>query len=533
MAIDDEKIPTVVLAGRPNVGKSTLFNRLLRRRRAITDSRPGVTRDPVADRALIGGRPVRLVDTGGFKLDTEGDEGFDAAVRARALEEIQKADVIVLLLAAGDFTPEDEEFISLLRPFADRLVAAVNKTEGGRREAEAWNLLAQGFEQVHMISAEHGDHVGDLVEAIGKKLGLGTWDLGLDTPPYPAQGGGEDDGKWGGEGNLQREEGEGESHQGGSAQRSARVGGADDGGAQIFAPLPNNGMVIAPPHDSSSPNSPFPGPIKIALIGKPNSGKSTLSNALTGSASSLVSEIPGTTRDVLEGVFRWRGADFVVLDTAGIRRRAKVEDRVEYYSVTRAVGAIDEADLVFLVVDAEEGLCEQDKKIAALACERGRGLIIVYNKWDKMEGVKNALAAVTDRTRFVFPQMAYAPIAALSAARGEGLEKLLDTALRMKRQLERRIETSTLNEALGRWLAERPPPVGPVTRFKVRYAVQVSANPVRFVVFASRPGAVKSAYVSYLENKARKELGFSLVPIHIEVRASSKKKPAGGKARGR
>ncbi|MDR1058849.1 MAG: 50S ribosome-binding GTPase, partial [Treponema sp.] len=244
---ENSRLPLVVLAGRPNVGKSTLFNRLLHTRRAITDPTPGVTRDPVAMDTRIGGKPLRLMDTGGFKLERDGDEdgeALDAMVVERTLAVLREADVIVLLLEAGELTAEDEEFIEILRNRQDRLLVAVNKTEGGRRAADSWNLLSYGFEKIYMISAEHGDHVGDLEEAIARRL---------DEAP-------------------------------------TGVPGEVPGGT----------------------------PIRIALLGKPNTGKSTLSNRLTASASSLVSDIPGTTRDVVEGSFIWKNRDFLVLDTAGI-----------------------------------------------------------------------------------------------------------------------------------------------------------------------------------------------------------------------
>jgi GTP-binding protein len=191
---------------------------------------------------------------------------------------------------------------------------------------------------------------------------------------------------------------------------------------------------------------------------------------------------------------------------------------------------MDEADVVILLVDAQEGLADQDKKIAALAHEKGRGLIIALNKWDTMPPLKNALAAATDRIRFLFPQMEYAPVVPLCALDGTGLEALLNAAQRLHSQLVRRIETSALNQALEKWLREYPPPIGPQTRFKVKYAVQVSDNPVKFVFFVSRPQAVSEAYVSYLKNRIRRDLGFSQVPLGIELRPSGKARPrsAGG-----
>jgi GTP-binding protein len=442
--VEYRNLPTVVLAGRPNVGKSTLFNRLLHKRRAITDPTPGVTRDPVQADGVIAGHPLRLIDTGGFKLDTGGTD-IDTLVVAKTLETIKQASLIVLLLEAGEITAEDEEFINLLRPYRNRLIAAVNKTEGGRREADSWNLLAYGFDKMVMISAEHGDNIGELEREIISRLDF------------------------------------------------SKIEKAADG----------------------------PRAIRVALLGKPNTGKSTLSNRLTSSNASMVSEVPGTTRDVVAGSFNWKKNNFVILDTAGIRRKAKVTENIEYYSVNRAIKTIDEADIVFLMIDAEEGLSDQDKKIAALAHDKGRGIVMVLNKWDKMPGIKNTFQAAKDRIRFLFGKMEYAPIVPLCAKDGTGIDKLLNTAVAMYGQLETRVETAALNQALERWLVEYPPPAGPHTRFKVKYAVQSSANPVRFIFFVSRPHAVSEPYIAYLRNKIRKDLGFSLVPVAVQARPSA------------
>jgi GTP-binding protein len=449
-------LPIVALAGRPNVGKSTLFNRLLHKRRAITDPTPGVTRDPVAMDTVIRGKLVTLVDTGGFKLDLDRDSSageLERLVVEKTMEILEKADLIVLLFEAGDISLEDEEFIDRLRPYQEKLIAAVNKTEGGRREAEAWNLLSYGFEKVYMISAEHGDNIPELEEAIVSRL------------------------------------------------------------PQTEAPDSSTDEEQTQPRDDV---------IRIAILGKPNTGKSTLSNRLTSSSASIVSDIPGTTRDVVEGSFTWKKRDFQVLDTAGIRRKSKVNENIEYYSVNRAIKAIDDADIVFLVIDAQESLTDQDKKIAALAHDKGRGLILVLNKWDTMPTIKNTFEAVRDRIHFLFGQMEYAPIIALSALDGNGIDELLNTSLRMYDQLKRQIETAALNSALEKWLTEYPPPSGPRTRFKIRYAVQKEANPVRFIFFTSRTHAVNDTYVAYLRNRIRRDLGFSLVPVAIDIRPSSK-----------
>jgi GTP-binding protein len=437
-------LPIVVLAGRPNVGKSTLFNRLLRTRRAITDPTPGVTRDAVTKDTFILDKPVRLVDTGGFKLDKEG---LDSLVVERTIKTLKTADLIVLLLEAGIITPEDEEFIGFLRQFYAKLLVAINKTEGGRHESEAFNLFSYGFDKILMISAEHGDHIGELEESIIERLD--------------------------------------------------------------FSRVTEN---IEPERQ----------PIRIALLGKPNTGKSTLSNWLTASQASIVSPLPGTTRDVVEGAFSFKNHNFVILDTAGIRRKSKVTENIEYYSVNRAIKAIDEADVVFLLIDAQEGLADQDKKIAGLVHDKGRGIIFVLNKWDAMPDVKNTFEATRDRIRFLFGQMEYVPILPLCALDGTGIDKILHAAIRLNTQLHRRMDTSVLNQALAGWVRENPPPQGPRTRFKIRYAVQVSNNPVRFVFFVSRPHAVREAYIAYIRNKIREELGFSEIPVEIEIRGGAK-----------
>ena len=276
--VEYEGLPLVVIAGRPNVGKSTLFNRFLHRRIAITNDQPGVTRDPVEATAFLNDKPVHLVDTGGYKLTRDigtKEAELDDYVVERSLDMIDRADVVVLLLDATEITGEDEEFILKMRPYTHKLIAAVNKTEGGRNEAEAWNYARYGFENLIFISAEHGDRISELTDMIVDRCDFSNVrQLSEDRP------------------------------------------------------------------------------IKIAILGKPNTGKSTLSNRLTHSEKSIVCDYAGTTRDVVEGDFTYGGKSFHVLDTAGIRRKAKVHDDVEYYSVNRAIKTLDECDIVFLLIDA-------------------------------------------------------------------------------------------------------------------------------------------------------------------------------------
>ena len=445
-----EGLPMVVIAGRPNVGKSTLFNRFLHKRIAITNDQPGVTRDPVEATAIIGGKPVHLVDTGGYKLTRDigtKEAELDDYVVERSLDMIEKADVVILLLDATEITGEDEEYILKMRPYWNKMIAAVNKTEGGKNEAEAWNYAKYGFNELLFISAEHGDRISDLADLITARCDF------------------------------------------------SRV------------------RVLSSER-----------PIKIAILGKPNTGKSTLSNRLTHTENSIVCDYAGTTRDVVEGEFEYGGKHFKVLDTAGIRRKAKVHDDVEYYSVNRAIKTLDECDVVFLLIDAVEGLAEQDKKICSLAFEKGRGIIFVLNKWDLKEDQGNkAIKDVREWMNIMFAHMDFAPILPLSALEGKGIKDLLNTAIGMYEQLTRKIGTSSLNNALQDWLDRYPPPASKTSHFKIRYMTQASTNPVSFVIFATRPEVVPESYITYLKNRIREDLGYDQIPVQLEFKGSRQK----------
>lgn len=445
-----EGTPLLVIAGRPNVGKSTLFNRFMQRRLAIVDPTPGVTRDPVEGTAIINGKPVHLMDTGGYKLTRDVgtmEAVLDDLVVERSLEMIKKADLILLLLDAGQVTGEDEEFIQELRPYWNKVVAAVNKTEGGRNESTAWNFARFGFKKMFFISAQHGDNISELAEYLTSRMDF------------------------------------------------SKV-------KEVSAEQP----------------------IRIAIMGKPNTGKSTLSNRLTHSNASIVSNYAGTTRDTVEGVFEYGGKKFQVLDTAGIRRKAKVHENVEYYSVNRAIKTLDRCDVVFLMIDAMEGLAEQDKKICSLAFERGRGIIFVLNKWDLKEDQSKKVIRDTKKwINIMFGQMEFAPILTLSALEGTGIKALLNECIELYGQLNHKIPTTSLNMALKDWLFKYPPPASKTAHFKIRYMTQKSVNPVSFLIFATRPEVVPETYVTYLKNRIREDLGFDKIPVQLEMKASRKK----------
>jgi GTP-binding protein len=438
-----ESLPLVVIAGRPNVGKSTLYNRLLHKRRSITDPTPGVTRDPVDAVCDIGrsGKRCSLVDTGGFKLDREG---LDGLVVEKSIEYLEKADLIVFLLDAATRSPEDEEFAALLRKWASKVLLVVNKADSPERDRMARANAQAGFGPVLFVSAEHGRNIDELEEAIAARLDF------------------------------------------------SKVVEVEEGRE----------------------------PIRLAIMGKPNTGKSTLLNRLLGAERSIVSEVAGTTRDVVEGRFEWKGRQVIVLDTAGIRRKKKVTEAVEYYSVNRAIRVVDDCDVVVLMIDAREGLTEQDKKIAGFATEKGRGLIFALNKWDEMPDLKNSFEAARDKLRYFFGQTAWAPVLPLSAKEGTGVDKLMNTIVNLHAQLGKKIETSRLNKAFADWVEATPPPEGPRKHFKVRYAVQTGVNPQMFTVFVTKPDAVAESYVSFLRNKIRAELGLDKIPVMLELKAS-------------
>ena len=436
-----DRLPIVAVVGKPNVGKSTLFNRLVKKRKAITDPRPGVTRDPVEALWEFEDKKALLIDTGGFRLSSET---LDKQINDKAINALDKADLILFLVEVIDITGEDEDFAEVLRRYQDKIVLVVNKVDNEKREQDVWNFCQLGFNDVIGISAEHGYNYQELCELIVSKI-----NFSLFSQDYE--------------------------------QERA---------------------------------------LTIALLGKPNTGKSTLTNKLLDQSVSIVSDIPGTTRDVIEGVFNYRKSKIKVLDTAGLRKKKKVGENIEYYSTIRAIDSISEADVVILLIDAQENLSTQDKKIAGQIINRGKGLVMALNKWDLLKKMPNQLEAFIDRIRFLFPVLSYAPILPISAKDGEGLDKLLNMTIEVNRELHKRIDTGVLNRAFGQWLRENPPPSGK-GKPKLKYISHVQTAPLVFLIFVNKKEYVPDSYLTYIGNKIRQEFGFKHVPLRIELREQS------------
>ena len=438
--------PRVVIAGRPNVGKSTLFNRLYGRRRAITDPTAGVTRDAIGEDCSLAGIPITLIDTGGVKSEYEDD--FDEIVANRALGALDNAHLILFVMEIGLMTPEDEFIIEALRKVSTRVIPVVNKADTPEKDYQAAELYALGLGDPVAVSAAHGRGINQLTETIREHL--------------------ED------------------------AVSPERVAAAAEA------------------------------PLIMALAGRPNAGKSTLANRLGGVDLSLVSPIPGTTRDTVIAAVRHRGRPISIIDTAGIRRRARVTENIEYYSVNRAIRAMFEADVTVLLVDTAEGLSEQDKKITAQAVKKGRTVVMALNKWDEHPPDPARLKKAVERVRFQFPVLEWAPLLPISALEGHGLCELLDTVLKADRQQNRRVDTAELNRAVSEWVDLTPPPTRRGRPFKVKYITQVSTRPVRFACFVNRSTGFPDSYRRFLINRIRREFGFDLVPVELILKEGRK-----------
>ena len=435
--------PIVAIVGRPNVGKSTLFNRLTRTKMAIVEDYPGVTRDRLYQDAEWNNRKFTLIDTGGIEVRSE--DTILAQVRTQAQVAMEEADVIIFMcdIKAG-VTNEDMEIANMLRRTKKDVILAVNKVEDFNHLEDLYEFYSLGLDEPYPISASHGMNTGDLLDRLMELI--------------------------------------------------------DKYGEEDYEP----------------------DVIKIAVVGRPNVGKSSLTNAILGQERAIVSNIPGTTRDAIDTPFERNGQQYVIIDTAGMRRKSKVaETTTERYSVIRSLRAVDRSDVVLMVINAEEGLIEQDKKIVGYAHEQGKAIILVVNKWDLIEKDDKTASTMEKEIRSELLFLQYAPMIFVSAMTKQRVHKLIDMINFGVEQNNLRISTSVLNEVIRDAVQLNPPPSDKGKRLKIYYATQSGVCPPTFVLFVNEPEIMHFSYERFLENKIRENFGFEGTPIRIVVRKRS------------
>jgi GTP-binding protein len=500
----------VAVVGRPNVGKSTLFNRILGSRTAIVEDRARTTRDRLYGDAEWNGRRFVVVDTGGLEIEP-GDD-IETKVQEQARLAIAEADVIVFVVdAAVGLTPADEETANLLRRARAPVLVAVNKADNERRELEGAEFFALGWDETYPISAAHGRGTADLLDAI-------VWAL----PPESAD-------------ELARKEREREADEWAREVAAGRLepyptgedGDGGDGDTALDEELTDElatGVAAARRWDAAIAAEAERAPAAIAFVGRPNVGKSSLLNALLGQDRTIVSEIPGTTRDAIDTRLAWGRSEIVLIDTAGIRRRGKVASgpAAERYSTLRALKAIGRADVAVLVIDAVDGLTAQDAHVAGYVVEEGKGLVVAVNKWDLVsEKTDKTFDQYVEWIRHEAPFLDLAPVVSVSAKSGQRVAKVLELAVDVWGERRRRVPTGELNRLLAAAGERQLPPMVKGRRPKIFYATQAAVAPPTFVFFASDAGSVHFSYRRYLENRLREAFGFLGTPIRLIFRDRS------------
>ncbi|WP_240413890.1 ribosome biogenesis GTPase Der [Paenibacillus periandrae] len=434
--------PIVAIVGRPNVGKSTIFNRIVGDRLAIVEDMPGVTRDRLYGVGEWLDHNFSVIDTGGIEID--GDSELLKSVRAQAELAIEESDVIVFMVdGKAGITAADSEVAELLFRAKKPIVLAVNKIDNIKRQDDIYEFYSLGFGTPYGISGSHGTGLGDLLDAVVENF-----------PEDNEEEYGED-------------------------------------------------------------------VIRVALIGRPNVGKSSLVNAILGEDRVIVSDVAGTTRDAIDTPFERDGQKYVIIDTAGMRKRGKVYENTEKYSVMRAMKAIERADVALVLINGEEGIIEQDKHVAGYAHEAGKAAIFVVNKWDMVEKDEKTMKEFTQKIRDHFLFMTYAPIVFLSAKTKSRLHKLLPVVVQVAEQHALRIQTHILNDVISDAVAINPPPTDKGKRLRINYATQVSVKPPTIIVFVNEPEMMHFSYERYLENKIRAAFGFVGTPMRLFSRKKS------------
>lgn len=432
-------LPIVTIVGRPNVGKSTLFNRLTKKRDAIVDDIPGVTRDRLYASIAWDGRNLVLVDTGGFDPSQKGK--ILDGVKKQVEMAIEEADLIILLFdgRAGPLL-DDEELLALLRRSEKKVVYVVNKIDGPKQEHLSLEFYSLGMDKVFPISSAHGHGIGSLME-------------------------------------------------------------------QVIRDLP----TIEEPQEEKDR-------MKIAIIGRPNVGKSSLINRIIGSDRLVVSEVPGTTRDSVDISFERGGKSYLLVDTAGIRRRGRVKERVEKFSIIKALRAINRCHISIILFESVAGVYEQDARICGYALESGRGMVIAFNKWDLIKDNPSSIRTLEDSIDRQLEFVSFVPKINISALTGKGVKGLFKLIDKVWAQYNLRVPTPAINRVLGDIVKRYPPPNVHGRRPKFFYATQVSVHPPVFIIFVNHPDSVHSSYERYLVNQFRAQFGLSLIPVKIFFR---------------
>jgi GTPase len=446
------KLPVVAIVGRPNVGKSTLYNRLTGKRTALVSDLPGLTRDRREGTAELWGHSYRLFDTAGLEESVAGS--IASRMRAQTETAIADADLVLFVIdARAGLTPADQEFARVVRNSGRPSLLVTNKCEGAKGDEGFYDAFRIGLGDPIAISAEHGEGLGDLAAAMFKKLGL------TDESPM--------------EGDME--------HEGDAVDDPTR-------------------------------------PIKVAIVGRPNAGKSTLVNALLGEDRMIVGPEPGLTRDAVASDVTWGGRKLQLFDTAGLRRKARVEELAEKLANGDTVRAIRFAEVVVLMIDAERGLEHQDLTIASMVLDEGRALVIAINKWDLIEAKQKVLKDLRETIDLKLAQAPGMQSVTLSALGERGLDKLMPAVFKTYDTWNKRISTPILNRWLKEVVDRHPPPAVSGRRIKLRYMTQPSARPPTFVAFCSRPEVMPTSYVRYLVNSLRETFKMPGVPIRFNLR---------------
>jgi GTP-binding protein len=429
---------TIAIVGRPNVGKSTFFNRLLEERKAIVEDMPGVTRDRQYGVSEWNGKFFNVIDTGGFVPG--GTEAFEKEIRQQVMIAVEEANAIIFMVdAATGITDFDNTMADILRKSTKPVFLTVNKVDNSKRLLEAAEFYSLGFDKIFFLSSISGSGTGEVLDEIAELI-----------PPEPEEVAGE---------------------------------------------LP-----------------------KFAIIGQPNVGKSSLLNALVGSERTIVSDIAGTTRDTIHTHYKLFQKEFILIDTAGIRRKAKVQEDLEFFSVIRAIKAVDEADVCLLLIDAEKGIAQQDLNIFSLASKKGKGIVLLVNKWDLVERETNTARDYEKELRSRLAPFNDVPIIFISVKEKTRIFKVIETALEVYENRQRKVPTSRLNDVMLKAIEAYHPPVVRGNSIKVKYITQLPTVVPSFAFFCNYPDDIKNPYRNYLENKLRENFNFRGVPVRIFFR---------------